>query len=571
LSGASGSIDIPGLVEGTTVVTFFATDSSGTVESMITNDSGANTVSSASPTITIQVDKTAPAANCIGPNPPPSGWQATDVAYNCTASDVGSGLANSSQGTFALSTNVAAGTETSNATIALVTISDVAGNATTQGPFGPFEVDKKAPAISTPSLSVANPVFGQSVTATYTCTDGGSGVVLCASSQQSQQISPTSAITVSSAVDTSSVGPHTFTAYAQDQVGNPSSSPLSYIVGQATPTLTWTTPAAISFGTALSATQLNANANVAGSFVYNPPAGTVLGAGSQTLSVTFTPSDTTNYATATTTVQLIVTKATPIVTWATPAAIAFGTPLSATQLNATANVPGTFVYIPAAGTVLNAGTQTLSTTFTPTDTVDYATVTASVMLVVNKAIPTIVWPIPAAIPYGTALSSTQLNATANVPGTFVYTPPAGTVIPAGNQTLSVVFTPTDLVDYTPATAQVTILVTQPAISISPSSVNFGTVASGKVAFQTVTVSNVGNSTLGITNISIATGTGSDSDDFTFTKTCGSSLAPGANCGITVKFNADDSGMRTATLYITDTAPGSPQAVPLTGTVGKKGH
>ena len=48
-------------------------------------------------------------------------------------------------------------------------------------------------------------------------------------------------------------------------------------------------------------------------------------------------------------------KATPTITWSTPADITYGTALSATQLNATASVPGTFVYTPAAGTVLNAG------------------------------------------------------------------------------------------------------------------------------------------------------------------------------------------------------------------------
>jgi sugar lactone lactonase YvrE len=70
--------------------------------------------------------------------------------------------------------------------------------------------------------------------------------------------------------------------------------------------------------------------------------------------------------------------ATPTITWAQPSPILFGTALSAAQLNATASVPGTFVYTPAAGTVLNVGAQTLSVTFTPTDTVDYSTVTASV-------------------------------------------------------------------------------------------------------------------------------------------------------------------------------------------------
>src|SRR5919198_2561944 len=59
------------------------------------------------------------------------------------------------------------------------------------------------------------------------------------------------------------------------------------------------------------------------------------------------------------------------------------------------------------------------------------------------ATPTITWPAPAAITYGTALSATQLNATANYPGTFTYTPTAGTVLTAGAHSLSVSFTPTD--------------------------------------------------------------------------------------------------------------------------------
>ena len=450
-----------------------------------------------------------------------------------------------------------------------MTIFDVAGNSTTQGPFGPFEVDKKAPTISAPALSVTNPVFGQSVTAAYTCADGGSGVVLCAPTPQSAQIAPTASVTITSPVDTTSVGSNTFTAYSQDLVGNASSNPLSYTVGKATPTITWAAPSAIIYGTALSGTQLNATASVPGTFAYSPAAGAVLGAGSQTLSVTFTPTDTADYGTATASVTLLVSKATPTITWNTPSAIIYGTPLSAAQLNATASVAGIFVYSPAAGTVLGAGTQTLSTTFTPTDTADYGTVTGSVLLVVSKAIPTITWSTPAPISYGTALSSVQLNATANVPGVLVYTPPVGTVLVPGNQSLSVTFMPTDAVDYTTATAQVMLVVTQPTITISPSSVNFGTVSSGKTATQTVTVSNPGTVAVKITSITVTNA--SDRDDFSATSYCGSSLAAGKSCSITVRFNSDDSGTRTANLTLTDSAAGSPQNVPMTGIVGKNGH
>ena len=80
---------------------------------------------------------------------------------------------------------------------------------------------------------------------------------------------------------------------------------------------------------------------------------------------------------------------TPAITWATPAAITYGTALSATQLDATANVAGTFTYTPAEGAVLGVGSQTLSAMFTPTDTVKYTITTAKVTLMVNTTAPTV--------------------------------------------------------------------------------------------------------------------------------------------------------------------------------------
>jgi hypothetical protein len=83
---------------------------------------------------------------------------------------------------------------------------------------------------------------------------------------------------------------------------------------------------------------------------------------------------------------------------------------------------------------------------------------------------TITWPTPAPIVYGTALSATQLDAKSTVAGTFLYTPAVGTVLAAGQQTLSVVFTPTDGADYIPTTATVTLTVVPQnlAISVTPS-------------------------------------------------------------------------------------------------------
>jgi hypothetical protein len=240
--------------------------------------------------------------------------------------------------------------------------------------------------------------------------------------------------------------------------------------GKSNPAISWSTPAAISYGAALSGTQLNATASVAGTFAYTPAAGAVLKAGTQTLTAVFTPTDTATYSAVTATVQLMVTKANPVITWAPPSAIQQGTAISGIQLNATANVPGTFSYSPAAGTIPPVGTEPLTVTFTPSDATDYMSVTAHNSLTVTsangKSSPVISWSKPAAISYGAALSSTQLNATSNVAGTFAYTPAAGTVLKAGTQTLSAVFTPTDTTTYSAATATVQLTVNQatPAIS-----------------------------------------------------------------------------------------------------------
>jgi Ca2+-binding RTX toxin-like protein len=103
--------------------------------------------------------------------------------------------------------------------------------------------------------------------------------------------------------------------------------------------------------------------------------------------------------------------------------------------------------------------------YTPSDNT-----AAPLIQTVSQARPIITWTNPADIVYGTPLSGTQLDAAASwtvggvtvrVAGSFIYTPAAGTVLGAGNhETLSVAFTPTDLTDYTAASASTTINVSQ---------------------------------------------------------------------------------------------------------------
>jgi hypothetical protein len=88
-------------------------------------------------------------------------------------------------------------------------------------------------------------------------------------------------------------------------------------------------------------------------------------------------------------------------------------------------------------------------------------------LTINRATPTLTWSPPADIVYGTALSGTQLNATASVGGTFVYGPGSGIMLNAGNgQSLGVAFTPADTVNYNLANAAVQINVNRGALTVT---------------------------------------------------------------------------------------------------------
>ena len=82
------------------------------------------------------------------------------------------------------------------------------------------------------------------------------------------------------------------------------------------------------------------------------------------------------------------------------------------------------------------------------------------LVVLPKQNPVILWGNPADFVLGAALTGVQLNASSAVAGSFVYTPPLGTVLPYGNgQVLSVAFTPSNTVLYNPVTSTVFINVT----------------------------------------------------------------------------------------------------------------
>ena len=217
-----------------------------------------------------------------------------------------------------------------------------------------------------------------------------------------------------------------------------------------------------------------------GTFVYTPAAGTVLSAGAaQTLSVTFTPTDAANYTTATKAVAINVLKATPVITWATPADIVYGD--RAERDAAERDDDG------ARHVRLHAGGRHGALGRRGADAVgDLHADRRGELHERDEGGRDQRHQGDAGHHLGDAgghrlrhrAGATQLNATTTVPGTFVYTPAAGTVLTAGAaQTLSVTFTPTDAANYTNATKAVAINVLKatPVITwATPADIVYGT-------------------------------------------------------------------------------------------------
>lgn len=160
--------------------------------------------------------------------------------------------------------------------------------------------------------------------------------------------------------------------------------------GRTTPPLAWRGPVAITYGTRLSRTQLDATAPVPGTFRYEPSLSTQLSGGVHELRAVFRPENAGAFAAATIERPISVHAATPQLRWSTPAPIRTTTPVSAQQLDATAVVPGTTTEVPGRmgysipqGVRLAPGRHVIRVTFVPADPTDYAVVRAAVSLSVS--------------------------------------------------------------------------------------------------------------------------------------------------------------------------------------------
>ena len=150
----------------------------------------------------------------------------------------------------------------------------------------------------------------------------------------------------------------------------------------------------------------------------------------------------------------------------------------------------------------------------------------------------------------------------------------GTVAAGANCAVSVTFTPTKkgtrtgnltFTDNAPNSPQLVSLTgVGQSIVLSPTSLNFGTVAVGNTSAQkNVTVTNVGTTTVTFTGFAFA---GVAAGDYLISaNTCGATIAPGANCSVGVKFKPTTTGTRNAKLNVKNDGGGSPSSASLTGT------
>jgi hypothetical protein len=147
--------------------------------------------------------------------------------------------------------------------------------------------------------------------------------------------------------------------------------------------------------------------------------------------------------------------------------------------------------------------------------------------------------------------------------------------PGAHCALSVTFSPTatgfaqgkiTITDTTRSSNKAIVLtgsgVDGPFLTPYPRRVSFAAAAVGtKSPSAAITLLNSGNAAVGINGIGI---TGPDSSDFSQTSNCGTSLPVGGSCTVKVAFTPGGGGSRRASVVISDTAPGSPQAVALSG-------
>jgi sugar lactone lactonase YvrE len=476
-------------------------------------------------------------------------------------------------------------TMTSGVTACQVSASVAAAGNYTTGSVGPTSVSANlaSPTVSWGTAPPASAAFNSHFTVLATSnstgaisysTSGGCtnslGVVTMTSGVTACQVS--ASVAAAGSYSTGSVGPT-----------NVAATP-------AAPTVSWSTapPASAAFNSQFT---VLATSNSTGAISYSTSGGCTNSLGVVTMTSGVTACQVSasvaaagNYTTGSVgPTSVSATLAAPTVSWSTapPASAAFNSQFT---VLATSNSTGAISYSTGGGCTNSLGVVTMTSGVTACQV--SASVAAAGNYLTGSVGPTSVAAKLAAqtITFTTnAPSSAVYNssftvaATGGASGNAVIFTSAGSCSNAGatytmtssTGTCSVIANQAGTTNYYAAAPQVTQTVAAggPQVTVSPTSINFGTVNQGSVTTENITVSNIGTAPVTINQPVLSIVKGGNSNEFVAVNLCPTPLAAGKSCTITIAFVAGPYYTpQTATLEIMDNAPGSPQAVTLTATV-----
>ena len=258
---------------------------------------------------------------------------------------------------------------------------------------------------------------------------------------------------------------------------------MTVTVGKATPTLGTFSVASKTFGDAefslSNPTATLGGSAVAGAWSYGSATTavatvsgstvTVVGGGSSVITATFTPTSTANFEQASTTTTLTVLQATPTFTWSNVSATYGDANISiAGPTIATTSATGTWAYTSSTDAVAaisgsqldigNAGSATITGTFTPSNTTNYVSGgTVTMTVTVAKATPSFTWSGVSKTFGDAAFVLTAPSVSGSLPGSWAYATSdtsvvslsgaTATVAGGGSATITGTFTPTDTANY----------------------------------------------------------------------------------------------------------------------------
>ena len=223
------------------------------------------------------------------------------------------------------------------------------------------------------------------------------------------------------------------------------------------------------------------------------------------------------------------------------------------SISVSTNLPGSPTAIPLTGTGTQPGISVTPSTVSFGNVADGTSV-PQVITVKNTGTANLV--VSSATASGTGFSVTGFT--------------AQTLAPNSTLTFNAVFAPTSPGAVSgsvsiatnlsgPTTVALNGTGTQPAMSVTPSSVSFGTVADGTGSTQAVILKNTGTANLVVSSETV-TGAGFSVVNFT-----AQTLAPGGSMNFNAVFAPTSAGAVSGSISVSTNLPTSPTAIPLSGT------